>query len=151
MMIEATVTERGETMQVKLDRVAVSTRGIGEFVEITREVGEAVARSGVREGVVLVRSRHTTAAVTCNEPDTRLHADMKDAIYATFPTSRQYRHIEEGAENAVAHIATSMLFGESTWAPVRSGRLDLGTWQHLYLVELYEPRRREVDVAVLGE
>jgi secondary thiamine-phosphate synthase enzyme len=99
----------------------------------------------------MVRSRHTTAAVVCNEPDPRLHEDMRDAVYHAFPTERRYRHIEEGAENAVAHIATSMLFGESTWAPVRNGHLDLGTWQHLYLVELYEPRLREVDVAILGE
>ena len=76
---------------------------------------------------------------------------MRDAVYAAFPADHRYRHIEEGPENAVAHIATSMLFGESTWVPVRNGRVDVGTWQHLYLVELYEPRTREVDVAVLGE
>jgi secondary thiamine-phosphate synthase enzyme len=138
-------------MQVKLEKVGVRTRGIGEFVEITREVDEVVRASGIAEGIALVRSRHTTAAITCNEPDPRLHEDMRDAVYATFPTSRRYRHIEEGAENAVAHLATAMLFGEATWLPVRGGRLDLGTWQHVYLVELYEPRRREVDVAVLGE
>lgn len=138
-------------MQVKLEQLSVSTRGIGHFAEITREVDECVRRSGVREGIALVRSRHTTAAVTCNEPDPRLHEDMRDAVYETFPTSRRYRHIEEGAENAVAHLATAMLFGEATWLPIRDGRLDLGTWQHVYLVELYEPRRRQVDVAVLGE
>lgn len=138
-------------MTTKLERVSVQTRGIGHFVEITGEVGQAIARSGVREGIALVRSRHTTAAITCNEPDPRLHADMKDAVYATFPASRSYRHIEEGAENAVAHLATAMLFGESTWVPVRNGRIDVGTWQHLYLVELYEARVREVDVAILGE
>lgn len=138
-------------MQVKLEQLSVPTRGIGHFAEITREVDECVRRSGVREGIALVRSRHTTAAITCNEPDPRLHEDMRDAVYATFPTSRRYRHIEEGAENAVAHLATAMLFGEATWLPVRNGRLDLGTWQHVYLVELYEPRRRQVDVAVLGE
>ena len=138
-------------MRVKLEQIDFKTRGIGEFVEITAEVDAAVQRSGVREGIALVRSRHTTAAVTCNEPDPRLHADMRDAVYATFPTNRSYRHIEEGAENAVAHIATSMLFGDSTWVPVRNGRMDVGTWQHLYLVELYEARTRSVDVAVLGE
>ncbi len=138
-------------MQVKLEKVSVRTRGIGEFVEITREVDAVVRASDVREGIALVRSRHTTAAITCNEPDPRLHEDMRDAVYATFPTSRGYRHIEEGAENAVAHLATAMLFGEATWLPVRGGHLDLGTWQHVYLVELYEPRRREVDVAVLGD
>ncbi len=138
-------------MTVKLEKISVQTRRIGEFVEITDEIAGAVERAGVREGIALVRSRHTTAAITCNEPDPRLHEDMRDAVYATFPTSRPYRHIEEGAENAVAHLATSMLFGEATWLPIRNGRLDLGTWQHVYLVELYEARRREVDVAVLGD
>jgi secondary thiamine-phosphate synthase enzyme len=138
-------------MQTKLEKISVQTRGIGHFAEITEEIAAAVARAGVREGIALVRSRHTTAAITCNEPDPRLHVDMKDAVYATFPTSRSYRHIEEGAENAVAHLATAMLFGESTWVPVRNGRVDVGTWQHVYLVELYEPRLREVDVAILGE
>jgi secondary thiamine-phosphate synthase enzyme len=138
-------------MPTKLDRITVHTRGIGHFAEITAEVAECVARSGIREGVALVRSRHTTAAITCNEPDPRLHIDMRDAVYATFPTTRNYRHIEEGAENAVAHLATSMLFGESTWVPVRNGRLDVGTWQHLYLVELYESRLRDIDVAIIGD
>ena len=137
-------------MAVTLEKVLVRTHGIGEFVEITGAIAEVVRRAGVAEGIALVRSRHTTAAITCNEPDPRLHADMRDAVYATFPAERAYLHIEEGAENAVAHLATSMLFGESTWLPVRGGRLDLGTWQHVFLVELYEPRRREVDVAVLG-
>lgn len=138
-------------MQIKLHQIEVPTRAIGDFVEITDHVDAVVTESGIGHGIALVRSRHTTAAITCNEPDTRLHADMKDAVYATFPTERRYRHIEEGAENAVAHLATAMLFGESTWVAVRGGHLDLGAWQHLYLVELYEARIRAVDVAVLGE
>jgi secondary thiamine-phosphate synthase enzyme len=138
-------------MTVTLRQIDVRTRGIGHFAEITREIDDAVRASGVVEGIALVRSRHTTAAITCNEPDSRLHEDMRDAVYATFPVERRYRHIEEGPENAVAHLATAMLFGESTWLPVRGGRLDLGTWQHVYLVELYEPRLRSVDVAVLGD
>ena len=77
-------------MTTKPERISVQTRGIGHFVEITGEVGEAVARSGVREGVALVRSRHTTAAITCNEPDPRLHVDMKDAVYATFGWFGEY-------------------------------------------------------------
>jgi len=138
-------------MRVKLERIGVQTRGIGDFVEVTVQVADIVARAGIGEGIALVRSRHTTAAITCNEPDSRLHADMMDALYAAFPKDRPYRHIEEGPENAVAHIAVSMLFGESTWLPVRDGKLDPGTWQHVYLVELYEPRRREIDVAIIGE
>lgn len=138
-------------MQIRLHRLRVQTRGIGDFVEITRHLDDAVRESGVREGIALVRSRHTTAAITCNEPDPRLHADMRDAVERLLPASEPYRHIEEGAENAVAHLATAMLFGEATWLPVREGLLDPGTWQHVYLVELCEARRREVDVAVLGD
>jgi secondary thiamine-phosphate synthase enzyme len=119
-------------MPVTLEKLTVSTHRIGEFVEITHQIAGAVERAGVREGIALVRSRHTTAAITCNEPDPRLHEDMCDAVYATFPASRHYRHIEEGAENAIAHLATSMLFGEATWLPIRNGHLDLGTWQHVY-------------------
>jgi secondary thiamine-phosphate synthase enzyme len=138
-------------MNIKLERIEVRTKRIGEFVEVTRFVDEAVVRSGVREGIALVRSRHTTAALVVSEPDPRLHADMLDALRSMAPLDRPYRHIEEGAENAVAHIATSMLFGDATWLPVCGGRLDPGTWQHVYLVELYEPRLREIDVAVMGE
>jgi secondary thiamine-phosphate synthase enzyme len=138
-------------VKVSVERVRVRTKGIGHFAEVTRLVADAVARAGLREGVALIRSRHTTAAITCNEPDPRLHADMVDALRRTFSPDYPYRHVEEGADNAVAHLATSMLFGESTWVPVRGGRLDLGTWQHVYLVELYEPREREIDVALLGD
>lgn len=138
-------------MIVKLAQVKAQTNGRGQFVEITRDIDRCVHEAGIVEGIALVRSRHTTAAITCNEPDPRLHEDMRDAIYETFPLSRPYRHIEEGADNAVAHLATAMLFGEATWLPIRDGRLDLGTWQHVYLVELYEARVRIVDVAVLGE
>ena len=138
-------------MRVKLAQLKIRTRRINEWVEITRDVDDAVTASGVGEGIVLVRSRHTTAAITCSEPDPRLHLDVMDAVGDTFPLDRPYRHIEEGAENAVAHLATCLLFGDATWAAVRGARLDLGTWQHLYVVELYEPRLREIDVAILGE
>lgn len=63
------------------------------------------------------------------------------------PLSRDYRHSYEGKENAVAHLAGMLLFGESTWAPVRGGRLDLGAWQRVFL---FEPRRRTVDVVTSG-
>jgi len=136
---------------VSLRQVSVPTKRALQFVDITDAVAREVEASGVREGVVLLRSRHTTAAVTCTEGDPTIYDDCLDLLREQLPLSRTYRHSDEGAENAVAHLATMMLFGESTWAPIRGGRLDLGTWQRLFLVELFEPRRRTVDVAVLGE
>jgi len=136
---------------LSLRQVSVSTSRAPQFVDITDAVQREVEASGVREGVVLLRSRHTTAALTCTEGDPTIHEDCLELLREQLPLSRTYRHSDEGAENAVAHLATMLLFGESTWAPIRGGRLDLGTWQRLFLVELFEPRRRTVDVAILGE
>ena len=99
----------------------------------------------------MLRSRHTTAALTCTEGDPSIHEDCLELLREQLPVSRDYRHSQEGAENAVAHLAEMMIFGESTWAPIRGGKLDLGTWQRLFLVELFEPRTRTVDVAILGD
>ncbi len=136
---------------VWLRQVSVPTKKALQFVDITDAVAREVEASGVREGVVLLRSRHTTAALTCTEADSSIHEDCLELLREQLPLTRKYRHSYEGAENAVAHLAGMMVFGDSTWAPVRSGRLDLGTWQRLFLVELFEPRTRTVDVAVLGE
>ncbi len=136
---------------ISLRQVSVSTTEAPQFVDITDAVQREVEASGVREGAALLRSRHTTAALTCTEGDPTIHADCLELLREQLPLSRRYRHSSEGAENAVAHLAGMMVFGESTWAPIRGGRLDLGTWQRLFLVELFEPRTRTVDVAILGE
>ena len=136
---------------VSMRQILVRTTEAPQFVDITDAVQREVEASGVREGIVLLRSRHTTAALTCTEGDTSIHEDCLELLREQLPVGRGYRHSQEGPENAVAHLAGMMVFGDSTWAPVREGRLDLGTWQRLFLVEMFEPRRRTVDVAVLGE
>jgi thiamine phosphate synthase YjbQ (UPF0047 family) len=107
-----------------LRQISVRTTKPLEFVDITDAVAHEVQASGVDEGIVLLRSRHTL--------------------------SRKYRHDSEGAENAIAHLSVMTLFGDSTWAAIRDSKLDLGTWQRLFLVELFEPRTRTVDLAVLA-
>ncbi len=136
---------------LSMRQVSVSTTEAPQFVDITDAVQREVDASGVREGVALLRSRHTTAALTCTEGDPSIHEDCLELLREQLPLSRRYRHSSEGAENAVAHLAGMMVFGESTWTPIRGGRLDLGTWQRLVLVELFEPHTRTVDVAILGE
>lgn len=135
---------------VAMRQISIPTTKALEFVDITEDVQREVEASDIEEGVVLLRSRHTTAALTCTEGDPSIHEDCLEILREQLPVSRQYRHSYEGAENAVAHLAEMMVFGESTWAPVRNGQLDLGTWQRLFLVELFEPRTRTVDVAVLS-
>jgi secondary thiamine-phosphate synthase enzyme len=133
-----------------LRQVSVRTTDAPQFVDITDAVQREVDAAGVRDGIVLLRSRHTTAALTCTEGDPSIHEDCLELLREQLPLTRRYRHSYEGAENAVAHLAQMMVFGDSTWAPVRNGKLDLGTWQRLFLVELFEPRMRTVDVAIIG-
>ena len=135
---------------VAMSQISVQTGEALQFVDITDDVQREVEDSGVEEGVVMLRSRHTTAALTCTEGDPSIHEDCLELLREQLPVSRKYRHSSEGAENAVAHLAQMMVFGESTWAPIRNGQLDLGTWQRLFLVELFEPRTRTVDVAILS-
>ncbi len=136
---------------LSMRQISVPTSQAPQFVDITDAVQREVEASGVSEGVALLRSRHTTAAITCTEGDPSIHEDCLELLREQLPLSRSYRHSSEGAAHAVALLAGMMVFGESTWAPIRDGRLDLGTWQRLFLVELFEPRRRTVDVAILGE
>ena len=136
---------------VSVRNISVQTTAALQVVDITEDVEREVEASGVEEGVVMLRSRHTTAALTCTEGDPSIHEDCLELLREQLPVSRGYRHSQEGPENAVAHLAEMMIFGESTWAPIRGGKLDLGTWQRLFLVELFEPRTRTVDVAILGD
>jgi len=138
-------------MKLHSEVISARTRSAFDFVDITPEVEAAVKRSGIVQGFVLVRSRHTTAAIACNESDADLHQDAREILEHLLPRHRRYHHDYEGIDNARAHLAQMLGFGHTSWAPVRDGRLDLGTWQRMYLVELYEPRTRRVDCVVVGE
>jgi secondary thiamine-phosphate synthase enzyme len=117
-----------------------------EFVEITARVQNAVDESGVKAGICTVYVPHTTAGVTITEhADPDVVADMIDALEQIVPwKSPQYRHAEG---NTAAHVKSSMM-GHSVQVIVQDGKLQLGTWQGVYLCEFDGPRRRQVFVVV---
>jgi secondary thiamine-phosphate synthase enzyme len=123
----------------------VSTRRRAQLVDITERVGEAVLRSGVSEGICHVFVPHTTAGVTINEgADPDVAADIASHLAELVPKEAVFEH-EEG--NSDSHIKT-VLVGPSCAAPVRGGKLALGTWQAIFLCEWDGPRNRLVEVAV---
>jgi secondary thiamine-phosphate synthase enzyme len=123
----------------------VTTSRRSQLVDITERVGEAVERSGVREGVCHVFIPHTTAGVTVNEgDDPDVAADIAAHLAEMVPKEAAFEH-EEG--NSDSHIKT-VLVGPSCTVPVRDGRLGLGTWQALFLCEWDGPRTRRVEVGV---
>jgi len=123
----------------------VRTTRRAELVNITDRVAEAVARSGVVDGTCHVFIPHTTAGVTINEgADPDVAGDVISHLAELVPKEAVFEH-EEG--NSDSHIKT-VLVGPSCVAPVRQGKLALGTWQAVFLCEWDGPRTRRVEVGV---
>ncbi len=131
---------------MKVSDVRVRTDDRYEFISITDEVKKAVRESGVQEGVCLVSSTHTTAAVTVNEDyDRDVPRDLVAACRA-FVGSLDVR-FEHTEGNSDSNLLTS-LFGQSQRLLVRDGEPDLGRWQGVFLAEFDGPRSRTVRIAV---
>jgi secondary thiamine-phosphate synthase enzyme len=124
---------------------AVKTTRRSQLVDITERVAEAVEKMKVGEGLCHVFIPHTTAGVTINEgADPDVAADVESHLAELVPKESQFEHAEG---NSDSHIKT-ILVGPSCTAPVRDGKLALGTWQAIFLCEWDGPRTRRVEVAV---
>jgi secondary thiamine-phosphate synthase enzyme len=124
----------------------VSTRSTYEVVDITRRVAEIVADSGFDEGVCSVYVPHATAAIVINEnADPNIGNDLLEALGKLIPEG-VWRH-DRIDNNGAAHIKAAIL-GPGETVPVHEGRLVLGTWQAIMLVDFDGPRTRRVIVTV---
>lgn len=124
----------------------VTTGRRAQLVDITERVAQAVESSGVKDGVCHVFVPHTTAGVTINEgADPDVAADIESHLGELVPKEAAFEHAEG---NSDSHIKT-VLIGPSCTAPVRGGKLALGTWQAVFLCEWDGPRTRRVEVGVL--
>jgi len=139
-----TRTGADEIMIVQLD---VQTRTHSELQDITAQVQQALADSGVREGFCHLFVPHTTAGLTLNENwDRDVRGDLVRALAALVPDV-PYHH---GEGNSPAHLM-STLVGAGETLLVSEGRLVLGSWQGIYLAEFDGPRRRRVLVNVMSD
>ncbi len=117
-----------------------------EFIDITRPVQEAVQKTGVKDGLCVIFTPHTTAAVTINEnADPSVPRDILMEINKIVPFEDRYQHTEG---NAAAHIKSSLV-GCSQTLFIESGKLLLGTWQGIFFCEFDGPRNRQVYVKVV--
>jgi secondary thiamine-phosphate synthase enzyme len=131
---------------MRISDIPVETSERYELISITDEVKRIVQEAGVDEGLCIVSSTHTTAAVTVNEDyDRDVPRDLAAACRAFLQTLDVSFDHAEG--NSDSHFLTS-LFGQSQTLLVREGALDLGRWQGVFLAEFDGPRRRTVRVAV---
>lgn len=127
-----------------------NTRKHREYVNITDKVEEAVKKSGVREGMVLVSAMHITAGVWVNDAEDGLLADIDDWLEKLAPFRQDYRHHRTGETNGDSHLK-SLLVHHQVIVPITDGKLDLGPWQQVYYAEFDGQRRKRVIIKVMGE
>jgi secondary thiamine-phosphate synthase enzyme len=137
---------------VATERIEVRTRGEGEVIDITREVGRAVARSGVTNGIATVFVVGSTAGVTTVEFEPGLVTDLGTLFERIAPRNMGYAHNARwGDGNGHSHVRASLL-GPSITLPFSQGRLLLGQWQQVVLIDFdNRPRQRELVVQVVGD
>jgi len=122
------------------------------FVHITGQVQDAVARSGVREGLCLVNAMHITASVFINDDEPGLHGDYGRWLERLAPhePTGQYRHNDTGEDNADAHLKRQVM-GREVVVAITGGSLDLGTWERIFYGEFDGRRDKRVLVKIIGE
>lgn len=126
-----------------INGLTIKTTDDRQIVDITDKVQKLVEAEAV---ACLVFVAHTTCAMTTADLDPGTDLDLLDAVWGMIP-SLNYRHPHNPA-HVPAHLASSII-GPSVTIPIKDGRLVLGTWQRIILVELDGPREREVVVRLL--
>lgn len=131
--------------------LTVDTPGPG-LTLFTRPVASWVSAQDIGDGLLTAFIRHTSASLLIQEnADPDVLADLRDFFARVAPKAGPYRHDAEGADDMPAHIRASLTQTQLS-IPVSSGRLDLGTWQGLYVFEHRDrPHRREVVLHLMGE
>ena len=138
-------------MTVHTGLLRLETSGEAHIIDLTEGVEAVVRQSGVAAGVVSVFVTGSTAAVTTMEYEPGGVADLRDLVERLVPREGSYQHnVLNGDDNAHAHLRASVI-GPSETVPLVAGRLVLGTWQQIVLVDFDDrPRRREVHVQVVS-
>ncbi len=139
-------------MAVYRSSISLSTAGETDIIDITGRVEKLVADSGVSRGMVNVFITGSTAGLTIIEYERGLVHDLKEAMERIAPRKGNYAHDSRwGDGNGYAHIRASLM-GASLSVPLDGGRMMLGTWQQIVLVDFDNRRRdRTLAVTVLGE
>jgi secondary thiamine-phosphate synthase enzyme len=122
------------------------------FTNITSDIRECLAESGIKEGLVLVNAMHITASVFINDDESGLHHDYKEWLEAMVPHEpvSSYRHNDTGEDNADAHIKRQIM-GREVVVAVTAGKLDFGPWEQIFYGEFDGRRKKRVLVKIIGE
>lgn len=151
-MLAAALAVRAVTLRVATTRPT-------EFIDVTGRLLALVADARLHAGLVMVQTHHTTTGIVVNEHEPGLLTDFADLLERIAPSGDRYAHDEapprahadeEERRNGHSHCR-ALLLSTSAGLAVSGGRLQLGRWQRIFLVELDGPQTRELSVLMLGE
>lgn len=137
-------------MPTHTEYLTFNTHKRHEFLNITGKVNDAIKRSGIKDGLVLVNPMHITAAVYVNDAESGLIHDFEVMLKRMVPMEGEYRHNLTGEDNAYAHLWRTLMGHQVTMA-VTNGELDLGPWEQIYYAEFDGQRPKRVLIKVVGE
>jgi len=139
-------------MTVITSSVSLSTQGHADIHDVTRQVSQALGKSGLKDGILTIFCPSSTSALTTIEFEPGVLTDLKELFDEIVPPNKQYEHdMAWGDGNGYSHIRAALL-GPSLTIPFSEGRLTLGTWQQIVYIDFdNRPRRRELVVQIMGE
>lgn len=139
-------------MKITTSELEFKTTGETDIVDISREVEQWVLQSGIQDGTIMLFISGSTAALTTIEFESGVVNDLRRAIERIAPTDIPYEHDRRwGDGNGYSHVRAALL-GPSLCIPIRGGRVLLGTWQQVVLLDFdNRPRRRTVTVQIMGK
>ncbi|HNW39308.1 MAG TPA: secondary thiamine-phosphate synthase enzyme YjbQ [Candidatus Omnitrophota bacterium] len=122
-----------------------------EFINITAQVEEALAKSKIKEGLCLVNTMHITASVFINDDESGLHRDFSVWLEKIAPFGKdKYQHNLTGEDNADAHLKRTIM-GREVVVAVTSGKLDFGPWEQIFYGEFDGQRKKRVLIKIIGD
>ena len=122
-----------------------------DMINITAEVEDALAKSGIKEGLCLVNAMHITASVFINDNEPGLHQDYKEWLEHLAPHDpSRYQHNRTGEDNGDAHLKRQVM-GREVVVAVTKGKLDFGPWEQIFYGEFDGRRRKRVLIKIIGE
>ncbi len=138
-------------MRLVSEKITVSTRGHAHIINLTDEAARKLAESGVRDGIITFFVPGATAAITTLEFEPGLQKDLPELYDRLAPENARYHHDDTwGDGNGAAHLRAA-LQGPSLTVPFNSGRMQLGTWQQVVLIDFdNRPRQRTVLLQIMG-
>ncbi len=130
-----------------LRQISITTTKRTEFIDITGKINDIIKKNSIKDGIALIYTPHTTAAITINEnADPSVKYDINEFLLKLIPFKGAYTHLEG---NSDAHIKSSLI-GCSEHVIIENGKLLLGTWQGIFFCEFDGPRQRKFFIKLIS-